>query len=125
MKTPLKQVRYLGSAKSGTQHFFRQRLTAIANIPLVLFFVVLVISLAGAPYEQVVATIGAPWIAILLSLAVVSVAYHMHLGMQVVIEDYLHQEGTKYAALIGSAFFAILVAFASVFSILRISFLGA
>ena len=125
MKTPLKSVRYLGSAKSGTQHFFRQRMTALANVPLVTFFIVLVISLAGAPYQEVVATIGSPMVAIFLSLAIVSVTYHMHLGMQVVIEDYVHAEGPKLLLLVGSAFFAIFIAFASIFSILRISFLGA
>lgn len=125
MRTPLKTVRHLGSARSGTQHFFRQRLTAIANIPLVLFFIVLVISLHGASHQEVVATIGAPWVAILLSLAVVSITYHMHLGMQVIIEDYIHREAAKYGLLIASTFFAILIAAASVFSILRISFIGA
>lgn len=125
MRTPLKTVRHLGSARSGTEHFFRQRLTAIANIPLVLFFIVLVIALAGQPYETVVATIGSPGIAILLSLAVVSVTYHMHIGMQVVIEDYVHRDALKYPLLIANAFFAVVVAAASLFSIVRISLIGA
>jgi succinate dehydrogenase / fumarate reductase, membrane anchor subunit len=93
MRTPLGRVRGLGSAREGTIHFWRQRLTAIANVPLVLFMVGLMVALVGAPYEDVRATLANPFVTLVVILFLVSVLYHMKLGMQIVIEDYVQREG--------------------------------
>ena len=90
MHTPLSRVRGLGSAKEGTDHFWRQRLTAIANVPLILFFIWVVISLNGASHAEVVAYLSKPWVAIIMLMVLGAGIYHMKLGMQVVIEDYVH-----------------------------------
>lgn len=124
MRTPLAKVRGLGSAKDGTDHFWRQRLTAIANIPLILFFIVLIAMLAGRPHAEVVAIIASPLVAIMLILAVLSVTFHMRLGMQTVIEDYFHGEASKFALVILNVFYPFAVAAISVFAIAKIAFGG-
>ena len=122
MRTPLKNVRHLGSAKEGADHFWLQRVTAVANLVLGLFLVWLIASLAGADYETVRATLANPINAILLLMLVISSAIHMRLGMQVVIEDYVHQESSKILLLLLNNFFAILVGAACVWAILKLSF---
>lgn len=122
MRTPLKNARRLGSAKEGADHFWMQRVTAVANLFLGLFLVWLIASLAGADYTTVSSTLANPIVAILLMLLIVSAAIHMRLGMQVIIEDYITGEGTKIVLLLLNNFFAILVAAASVWAILKLSF---
>lgn len=124
MTTPLKRVRGLGSARSGTHHFWHQRLTALANVPLVVFFVILMISLAGESHEVVLDRLASPWVAIVFILTMISVSYHMRLGMQIIIEDYVHGEPQRVLLLIANTFFALIVAAASIFAILKISFGG-
>ena len=118
-RTQAKRVRGLGSAKDGTEHFWRQRLTAMANIPLLLFFVV---SLNGASHEEVIAAVSHPLTAIALIAVIGSALIHMKLGMQVVIEDYIHGEGAKVIMLFLNAAFAYGVGLITVFAILKISF---
>jgi succinate dehydrogenase / fumarate reductase, membrane anchor subunit len=120
LRTPLARVRGLGSAKSGTGHFWHQRLTAIANIPLTIGFVIILVSLLGRGHSFVVQTLGSPLVAILMLLFVCSITYHMKLGMQVVIEDYVHDEKWKFAAIIANLFFAIAVAAVCVYSLLKL-----
>jgi succinate dehydrogenase / fumarate reductase membrane anchor subunit len=122
MRTPLGRVRGLGSARSGTDHFVKQRITGIANVPLAIAFIIIIANLSTANHAQFIATVSHPLVAILLLLFIVSATIHMRLGMQVIIEDYIHSEGTKIALLIGSTFFAIVVASLSVFSLLKIAF---
>lgn len=122
MRTPLSKVRGIGSAKDGTQHFWHQRLTAVALVPLVLFLVWQLVLLVGAPYQVVIEHLSSPIVAVAFLLLMVSGIYHMKLGMQVVIEDYVHVETTKIAMLIASLFFSLAIGAISVFSILKISF---
>lgn len=122
MRTPLKRVNNLGSAKEGADHFWQQRVTAVANIFLALWLVWLVASLAGADLAIVKAWIGNPLVAIGLLALILSGTYHMRLGMQVIIEDYIHGEGAKVAMLMLNTFFAIAIALGSAFAILKLSF---
>jgi succinate dehydrogenase / fumarate reductase, membrane anchor subunit len=122
MRTPLRQVRGLGSAKSGTEHFWHQRLTAMANIPLTVGFVVVVASLMGRNHAAVVQILGSPFVAVLMLLFILSATIHMRIGMQVIIEDYVHDEFAKFTLLIANTFFAVVVALTSAFAILKLSF---
>jgi succinate dehydrogenase / fumarate reductase membrane anchor subunit len=122
MRTPLSRVRGLGSAHSGTEHFWLQRATAIANIPLVIYFVFLIAGLSGRSHAAVVATLSEPATAILLLAAILSIVTHMRIGMQVIIEDYIHQEGLKVTLLTANTFFAIAAGLTAAYAVLRISF---
>ena len=124
MRTPLKDVRRLGSAKEGADHFWLQRVTGAANALLAVFAIGLAISLAGADHAAVTAAIARPLVALPLLLFLVSAAIHMRIGMQVIIEDYVHGEGTKIVLLMLNTFFAIAVAAAGALSILKLSFGG-
>ena len=119
MRTPLGRVRGLGSAKKGTEHFFMQRVTALANIPLTLFLVGALVVHAGADYTTMTAFLGNPLVGVVMLLLIVSATYHMKLGLQVVIEDYVHGEATKLLAIIANQFFALTVAVACSLAVLK------
>ena len=122
MSTPLARVRGLGTAHSGTDHFWRQRLTAIANVPLVIGFIIIVIALLGRNHAYVVQYLGSPLVAVIMLLFIVSVTTHMRIGMQVIIEDYVHEENVKLALVVANTFFTFAVGLASAFAILTLSF---
>ena len=122
MRTEMSKVKGLGAAHSGTGHFWHQRLTALANVPLAITFVGLILVLQGKDREAVLHTLGQPLIAILMLLFVGSGLIHMRIGMQVIIEDYVHGEASKILALLANTFFAILVGVMCVFAILKIAF---
>jgi succinate dehydrogenase / fumarate reductase membrane anchor subunit len=124
MRTPLGKVRGLGSAKSGTEHFWHQRLTAIANIPLSIFLVIFCVMHVGSSQADMAAAIANPLVALMLVFTIISVTWHMRLGMQVIIEDYVHSEGVKLLALLGNTFFCGAVALTGLFAVLKISFGG-
>lgn len=123
-RTPLKQVRGLGSAKQGTQHFFLQRLTAIALIFLACWFLYFVVSLMQADYLTASDAVARPWNATLLIAFLVAMFWHAQLGVQVVIEDYVHSHGLALAAQVAVRFLCILGALASVFAVVIIALGG-
>lgn len=121
-KTPLGQVLGLGSAKSGTEHWWAQRVTAIAGIPLVIFLIGFIVMHVGASRAEVVASVKNPVVAVLLLLTVINLLWHMRLGLQVVIEDYVHGHGAKLAALLLNTFFTVAMGAAAILAILKMSF---
>ena len=122
IRTPLARVRGRGAARSGTRDFWRQRLTAVANVPLTIAVIIIIITLLGRNQAAVAQILGAPLVAIIMLLFVASVTVHMRIGMQVIIEDYVHDESTKLTLIMANTFFAIAVALASAFGILKLSF---
>lgn len=121
MRTPLGRVRNLGASHSGTTDFWRQRLTAVAITLLMLPVVVVVMMLLGRNQVGAAQILGSLPIAIILLLFIVASAWHMKIGMQVVIEDYVHSEKLKIAAIMANNFFAMAVALASIYAILKLS----
>jgi len=124
MRTPFATISGKGSIREGTTHFWRQRLSALANIPLSLFLVWLVIRLAGADRAEMVSLIANPLIAGIIVLAIVGIFWHMALGVQVVIEDYVHKEGLKIFLIIANNFFALAIGVLSIVAVLMLSFGG-
>lgn len=123
-RTPLAKVRGLGSAKEGTEHFWKQRITAVSNLILVCWMFVVLVKIAGADYQTVKSTLARPQNAIAITLLMLSASMHMRLGMQTIIEDYVHSEGRKVLCLMLNSFFSILIALTSIYAILKLS-LGA
>jgi succinate dehydrogenase membrane anchor subunit len=121
-RTPLARVRGLGAARDGTEHFWRQRLTAVANIPLTIAFVLIVVSLLGRNHAWVQQILGSPLVAMLMLLFIGSATYHMRLGMQVIIEDYVHSDVPKLMLLMLNTFFTVVVALAAAYAIFKLSF---
>lgn len=122
--TPAARVRGLGAAKSGTGHFWLTRVTGLANAVLTVAFVIIVLKLIKTDYAGAMKLIGQPLVAILMLLFTLSAAVHMRLGMQVIIEDYVHSEGKKIILLMLNTFFAIAVGLSAAYSILKIGFAG-
>lgn len=123
LRSPIANARGLGSAKDGTTHFWTQRLTAIALAPLLLWFVSAVVGLVGADYAAVVAWIAHPVNAVLFLVLLLTMCWHSMLGMQVIVEDYLHG-GMKMGVLILLKFGHVMVAIAGSFAILNVAFTG-
>jgi succinate dehydrogenase / fumarate reductase, membrane anchor subunit len=122
IRTPLAHVRGRGAARSGTGHFWLQRLTAVANVPLTIAGVIVVIMLLGRNQAAVAQILGLPLVAVIMLLFVLSVTVHMRIGMQVIIEDYVHDEIVKLMAIMANTFFCVAVATASVYGLLKLSF---
>ncbi|WP_294534837.1 succinate dehydrogenase, hydrophobic membrane anchor protein [uncultured Rhodoblastus sp.] len=122
LQTPRAAVNRLGSARSGTLHAWRQRLTSFALLPLTFAFVAILVSLVGRDFESARALLGSPCPAILLILFIGAGAWHMALGMQMVIEDYIPGEHAKTLALMTNALFSVAVGLAAVYAVLRLSF---
>lgn len=121
MRTSLGRVRGLGSAKEGVGHWWAQRVTAIALVPLALWFVISAISLTGADYADFAAWIGEFGNALLMILTVLVLFYHAALGMQVVIEDYVHSEPSRMIALLASKFILYVLAASCVLAVVLVA----
>jgi succinate dehydrogenase / fumarate reductase membrane anchor subunit len=121
MRTPLARVRSLGSSHSGTSDFWRQRLTAVAMTVLIVPVIVVVLMLIGSNQAGAKQIFSSVPIAIIMLLFIVASAWHMKIGMQVVIEDYVHNEKIKLASVMANNFFCIAVALASIYAILKMS----
>ena len=122
MRTPMRRVRGLGAAHSGTQDFWHQRVTSVAGIPLTIALVIIVTALLGRSHAAVVQILGSPIIAIIMLLFILNTAYHMWIGMQEIILDYVHEDKFKIASLMANTFFAFAVGLACAFAILKLSY---
>ena len=124
MATPLKRVRGLGAAHRGTDTFWRQRVTALANIPLTIFLILAIVSHIDASYDEVRTYLAHPVVAVLMLALIISAAIHLRIGLKEIIEDYVHAEALKIVAIVLATCFAYGVALAALFAIIKIS-LGA
>ena len=121
MRTPLSRVRALGPSHSGTSDFWRQRVTAVAMVLLILPVIVVVMMLLGRNQAGAAQILGSAPVAIILLLFIIASVWHMKIGMQVVIEDYVHSEILKLAAVMANNFFSVAVALASIYAIFKLS----
>ncbi len=121
MRTELGKVRGIGPAHEGTSHFWKQRLTAISNLPLVIFLIWFVMAHLGASRADVVAAVKNPFEAIGLGLAMISICWHMKLGLQIVVEDYVHAPSLKITSLILVNFYAFGLAIVALYAILKMN----
>jgi succinate dehydrogenase / fumarate reductase membrane anchor subunit len=121
MKTPLKKVRGFGASKTGTEHFWQQRATAVANLPFMAFMAGFVIWHLGATRAEVIASLQHPIVAILMIMGLASAFWHMRLGLQVVIEDYVHSHLAKFTAIALNIAFATALFAVAAYSILKMS----
>lgn len=121
MRTPLKKVRGLGSAKDGTSHFWHQRVTGIANLFVIVFLLWFILCHLGATRTDLVASFHNPVIAALFALSFFTILWHMKLGLQVVIEDYVHGKVATIVALIANSFYAALLGAAALYAIIKLS----
>lgn len=119
---PLKKAKGLGSAHEGADHWMKQKITAVANVPLLIWLIWSIVGLQGASYEEFSLWLASPLNAILMILMIISVTYHAKLGTQVITEDYVHHEGFKMMKLIGQKVFFFTIAVACIFSVLKIAF---
>ena len=124
LQSNLSRVRGLGSAKNGTHHWWMQRVTAVALVPLALWFAVALIKLTGASYADAIAWIQSPFNAIMMLLLIIATFHHMQLGLQVVIEDYVHHEGAKITLMMVQKLASFALAIAAGFAVLKIAFGG-
>jgi len=122
IRTPLGRVLGRGAAKSGTEHFWHQRLTSVAGLPLTIAVIVIAVALLGRSHAATVQILGSPLVAIILLLFILNTAYHGWIGVQEIIIDYVHEEKLKLLATIGNVFFIFLAAFAGAFAVLKLSF---
>jgi succinate dehydrogenase / fumarate reductase membrane anchor subunit len=120
-RAPLARVRGLGAAKTGTEHFWLQRVTAVGLVPLTIVFVIYLLGLVGADLAAVKATFGRPVPATVAILLIVAAFWHAKLGIQVIIEDYVHHEGTKLASLLLLSFACAAIGLASVLAVLKLA----
>jgi succinate dehydrogenase / fumarate reductase membrane anchor subunit len=121
MRTPLGRVRSLGASHSGTSDFWLQRVTAIGILLLIVPVIVVVMMLLGRNQAGAAQILGSPLIALIMLLFIIASAWHMKIGMQVVIEDYVHNEKLKLASIMANNFFSVAVALASIYAILKLS----
>ncbi len=124
MRSPLGRVRGLGSAREGVGHWWAERMTALALVPLTLWFVAVVIGLTGADHATARDWVGSPVTASLLVLLIVATFYHGALGLRVVIEDYVHHEGAKIASSIAVNALSLVLGLAAVLAVLKVLFGG-
>ncbi|MCX7295791.1 MAG: succinate dehydrogenase, hydrophobic membrane anchor protein [Hyphomicrobiales bacterium] len=122
MRTAARRVRGMGAARAGTRDFWHQRVTAVAGIPLSIALIVIVIALLGRSHAAVVQILGSPLVAIVMLLFILNSAYHMWIGMQEIILDYVHDDKYKFLSLMMNTFFVIAVGLACAFAILKLSF---
>jgi succinate dehydrogenase / fumarate reductase, membrane anchor subunit len=121
MRTPLSRVRALGAAHSGTQDFWRQRLTAVAMMLLTIPGIIVVMMVLGRNQAGAAQILGSPWVGLILLLFILASTWHMKIGMQVVLEDYVHNEKLKIAAIMANNFFTVVVALSAIYAIFKLS----
>jgi len=124
LRSPLGRARGLGSAQQGVSHFWHQRLTALGLVPLTFWFVISVILLAGRDYTQFQAWLKNPFDATLLLLTIFAAVHHGQLGIQVVIEDYVHSRGIRTFSIVAVKFAALLIGVFSAVAVFRVAFVG-